>query len=197
MLPLLTLLCFGVAIGLSPNRRRTILRSALGFALGMALLLIAFTGGRHVYLNVLPSSVNTAAAGAVYDQIGNTLRLALRTAFVLGLVIAFDRVASGTRRGRSCRSATACSTSHAGRDRRAARRPRSPRRSSATRTACDSLSSVAGPRRSGRTLRADTTRGHRDRRTRAARRDAHRVPGSSRDTDLRKVGPGVILASSS
>ena len=55
VLPILTVLCFGLAIWLSPNRRRTILRSGLGLALGMALLLIAFNGGRHFYLNVLPS----------------------------------------------------------------------------------------------------------------------------------------------
>jgi hypothetical protein len=88
VLPILTLLCFGFAIGLSPNRRRTILRGALGLALGMALLLIAFNGGRHFYLNVLPSTVNVNAAGALYDQLLGTLRLALRTGFVFALVAA-------------------------------------------------------------------------------------------------------------
>ena len=88
VLPILTVLCFGLAIWLSPNRRRTILRSALGLALGMALLLIAFNGGRHFYLNVLPSSVNVNAAGAVYDQLLGTLRLALRTGFAFALVVA-------------------------------------------------------------------------------------------------------------
>ena len=75
VLPILTVLCFGLAIWLSPKRRRTILRSGLGLALGMALLLIAFNGGRHFYLNVLPSRVNVDAAGAVYDQLLGTLRL--------------------------------------------------------------------------------------------------------------------------
>jgi hypothetical protein len=87
-LPILTLVCFGIAIYLSPNRRRTILRSALGLALGMALLLVAFNGGRHFYLNVLPSAVNQNAAGAVYDQLLGTLRLALRTGFVVALIAA-------------------------------------------------------------------------------------------------------------
>ena len=95
LLPILTLLCFGVAFVLSPNRRRTILRSALGFAAGMAVLLIAFNGGRHFYLEVLPSSVNVKAASAVYDQVGNTLRLSLRTGFVLGLVVALGAFLAG------------------------------------------------------------------------------------------------------
>ena len=52
VLSILTVLCFATAIWLSPHRRRTILRSGLGLALGMALVLIAFNSGRHFYLNV-------------------------------------------------------------------------------------------------------------------------------------------------
>ena len=88
VLPILTVLCFAIAIWLSPNRRRTILRSALGLALAMAVLLVAFNGGRHFYLDVLPASVNVNAAGAVYDQLLDTLRLALRTGFAFALVVA-------------------------------------------------------------------------------------------------------------
>ena len=88
VLPILTLLCFAFAIWLSRNRRRTILRSALGLALGMAFLLVVFNVGRHFYLDVLPASVNEGAAGAVYDQLLSALRLALRTGFVFALVVA-------------------------------------------------------------------------------------------------------------
>jgi hypothetical protein len=102
ILPILTLLCFGVAIWLSPNRRRTILRSGLGFALGMALLLIAFSGGRRFYLSSLPSRVNPAAAGAVYDQLLGALKLALRAAFVFALIVVLAAWLSGP-----ARSATA------------------------------------------------------------------------------------------
>ena len=98
VLPILTLLCFGLAIWLSPRRRRTILRSGLGLALGMALLLIAFNAGRHFYLDVLPASVNANAAGAVYDQLIGTLRLALRTGFVLALVVALAAWLAGPAR---------------------------------------------------------------------------------------------------
>jgi hypothetical protein len=102
VLPILMLVCFGAAEWLSPNRRRTLLRSALGLALAMALLLIAFNGGRHFYLSALPSRVNAAAAGAVYDQLLGALKLSLRVAFVLALVVAAAAWVSGP-----ARSATA------------------------------------------------------------------------------------------
>jgi len=98
VLPILTLLCFGVAIWLSPNRRRTILRSALGVALALAIVAVGFNAGRHFYLSVLPDSVNLKAAGAVYDQLLSDLRLALRTGFVLVLVIALAAWLSGPAR---------------------------------------------------------------------------------------------------
>jgi len=98
VLPILTLLCFAVAIWLSPRRRRTVLRSALGLALGLALLLIAFNSGRHFYLGALPSTVNSAAASTVYDQLLSALRLALRTGFVLALVVALAAWLAGPAR---------------------------------------------------------------------------------------------------
>jgi len=95
ILPILTFVLFAVAIWLSPNRRRTILRGALGVALGMAVLLIGLNGGRHFYLNALPARVNSAAAGAVYDQLLDAFRLALRATFVAALVIAVAAWVSG------------------------------------------------------------------------------------------------------
>jgi hypothetical protein len=95
VLPVLTFLCFAVAIWLSPNRRRTVLRGALGVALGMSVLLIAMNGGRHFYLSALPEKVNTGAAGAVYDQLFNAFRLALRATFALALIIAIAAWVSG------------------------------------------------------------------------------------------------------
>jgi hypothetical protein len=95
VLPILTLLVFAVAVWLSPNRRRTIFRSALGVAFALAIVAVGFNAGRHFYLNVLPESVNLKAAGAVYDQLLGDLRLALRTGFVLMLVIALGAWLSG------------------------------------------------------------------------------------------------------
>ena len=77
-----------LAIALSGNRRRTILRGALGVAFATGLVLVAFDLGRSVYLDALPESVNPAAAEAVYNQLLSFLRTSLRTTFVLALVVA-------------------------------------------------------------------------------------------------------------
>jgi hypothetical protein len=98
VLPILTLLCFVSAIWLSPNRRRTILRGALGVALALAVVTVGINAGRHFYLSVLPDSVNTKAAGSVYDKLLEDLRLGLRTGFALALVIALGAWLSGPAR---------------------------------------------------------------------------------------------------
>ena len=87
-LPFVVLALFVVAILLSGNRRRTILRTALGIAFAMALLLIVFNLGRTIYLDSLPSTVNQDAASAVYDQVLTFLRTSLRTAFVVAIIVA-------------------------------------------------------------------------------------------------------------
>jgi hypothetical protein len=89
VLPFLTLLAFAAAVALSPNRRRTLLRSALAFAFTMALVLIAFNLARGAYLDAIENAGKSREAGAAaFDQILDFLRVTLRTAFALGLVIA-------------------------------------------------------------------------------------------------------------
>ena len=95
VLPVLLIVVFGAAIVLSGNRRRTILRGALGVALSIGLLLIAFNVGRRIYLDSLPSSVNHAAAADVYDQVLTFLRTSARTIFVLAILIALGAWLSG------------------------------------------------------------------------------------------------------
>jgi len=95
VLPFLTILAFGVAIALSGNRRRTILRGSLGIALGFALLLAVLNSGRHFYLDALPATVSRPAATAVYDQLLTLLRLSLRTGLVISLVVALGAWLSG------------------------------------------------------------------------------------------------------
>jgi hypothetical protein len=97
-LPFVTLALFVVAVLLSGNRRRTILRTALGIALGMGILLTIFNLGRTVYLDALPASVNEQAATAVYDQVLSFLRTSVRTGFVLALVIALGAWLTGPSR---------------------------------------------------------------------------------------------------
>jgi hypothetical protein len=96
VLPILTLLVFAVAIALSPNRRRTLWRAALGLAFGMALLLIAFSMGRNFYLDAIENAGRSRdASAAAYDQVLGLLRLSLRTLFVVGLVVALGAWIAG------------------------------------------------------------------------------------------------------
>ena len=95
VLPILTVVLLAAAIVLSPARRRTILRGALGIAFGMALLLVALNLGRTVYLDALPAGVNEAAARAVYDQVLTFLELALRTFFALAVIAALGAWLAG------------------------------------------------------------------------------------------------------
>ncbi len=95
VLPILTVLFFAAAIALSPNRRRTILRGALGVGLAMVLLLTVFNLARSAYLNALPASVSQSAAAAVYDQLLSFLRLALRTIFAFAVVVALGAWLAG------------------------------------------------------------------------------------------------------
>ncbi len=98
VLSVVTVLCFAVAIWLSPNRRRTILRSGLGLALGMAILLIGLNTGRHYYLSALPQRVNRPAATAVYNQLLVAMRIALRAAFAFALIVVLAAWLSGPSR---------------------------------------------------------------------------------------------------
>jgi hypothetical protein len=96
VLPILTLLAFAVAIALSPNRRRTLLRTALGLAFGMALVLIIFSIGRNFYLDAIERAGRSREANAAaFDQVLGFLRLSLRTVFVVGLVVALGAWLAG------------------------------------------------------------------------------------------------------
>jgi hypothetical protein len=95
-LPILALLAFAAAIALSPNRRRTLLRAALGLAFGMALLLIVFNIGRNFYLDAIQRAGRSRGANAAaFDQVLGFLRLSLRTLFALGLVVALGAWLAG------------------------------------------------------------------------------------------------------
>ncbi|HXY93009.1 MAG TPA: hypothetical protein VEP49_11070 [Acidimicrobiia bacterium] len=95
ILVIVDVVLLALAIWLSGNRRRTILRTALGIALAMALLLTVFNLGRSAYLDALPSSVNKDAATSVYDQVLSFLRTSVRTVFVLAIIVAIAAWLSG------------------------------------------------------------------------------------------------------
>ncbi|WMX46201.1 hypothetical protein RGF97_17040 [Streptomyces roseicoloratus] len=83
-----------VAIGaagvlLAHRRRRALARTALGAAFACLVVVIGLVVARRYYLDHLPSQVQSkAAAASVFDTLLHFLRVALRTAIVLGLVVA-------------------------------------------------------------------------------------------------------------
>ncbi|MFI6287324.1 hypothetical protein ACIBCM_21680 [Streptomyces sp. NPDC051018] len=97
-LPVLALVLIAGGILLAARRRRTLIASALGVAFATALLGLALTAFRAVYLDSLPAGVSQSAAGAVYDALVRLMRTTVRMVVVLGLVIAFAAWVTG--RGR-------------------------------------------------------------------------------------------------
>ncbi|UFR03609.1 hypothetical protein KBP30_21650 [Streptomyces sp. Go40/10] len=75
-------------IALAVRRRRAVAATALGTALGGALLILALAVGRSLTLSDLPGGVSHPAAGAVYDALTGTLRTAAWLLLGLGAVVA-------------------------------------------------------------------------------------------------------------
>ncbi|HEY8216004.1 MAG TPA: hypothetical protein VIH82_02650 [Acidimicrobiia bacterium] len=92
-LPVVMLLMLIVALVISPNRRRTVLRAAIGIAIGMALLLVIFNVARSFYLDA--GFRNRDAAGAAYDQVLGFLRLSARSALAVAIVVAIGAWIAG------------------------------------------------------------------------------------------------------
>jgi len=95
VLPVLMLLCFAAAIALSHKRRRTVLRSGLGIAAGIAVLLIGINLGRVPYLGLFSRAIGREAGGAAYDQLLHSLKLSGRAFFAVGLLIAIGAWLAG------------------------------------------------------------------------------------------------------
>jgi hypothetical protein len=96
VLPILLLVLLALAILISPNRRRTVLRTAIWIAVGMALVLVLFNVGRTFYLDaVTGAGANHDAAAAAYDQILSFLRTSARTAFVVAVIVAIGAWVAG------------------------------------------------------------------------------------------------------
>lgn len=87
-LPVAALVFAATGIALAVHRRRAVTATALGTALGGALLVLALTVGRRLTLAGLPDSVSPPAAGAVYDALTETLRTAAWSLLACGLTIA-------------------------------------------------------------------------------------------------------------
>jgi hypothetical protein len=89
VLPFALLLCLAGAIVLSTNRRRTVFRAAIGVALAIGVQLVLLGLGRNLYLDAIRGPGRPGhAAGAIWDQLTEFLRLAGQTIFVLAIIVA-------------------------------------------------------------------------------------------------------------
>ncbi|POX56776.1 hypothetical protein C3489_03025 [Streptomyces sp. Ru71] len=87
-LPVASIALAVAGIALAACRRRALTATALGTALGGALLGLAVALGRRLTLRDLPEEVSTKAAAAVYDALTETLRTASWLLLALGLTVA-------------------------------------------------------------------------------------------------------------
>ncbi|MEU9340437.1 hypothetical protein AB0D74_04330 [Streptomyces sp. NPDC048278] len=88
-------------IALAVHRRRAVTATALGTALGGALLGLALVIGRRLTLADLPPDVPHPAAAAVYDALTSTLRTVSWLLLALGLTVAAVAWIGGRRVRRS------------------------------------------------------------------------------------------------
>jgi hypothetical protein len=97
VLPIITLLFFAGAIVLSRNRRRGLVRSAVGLALSMALILIIIAVARNQYLAGIKPPESPAAQSAVLDIVTANLRNGVRIILVVAALIAIGGLIAGNR----------------------------------------------------------------------------------------------------
>ncbi|MFD8410471.1 hypothetical protein ACFV2Q_01650 [Streptomyces sp. NPDC059650] len=88
-LPVITVLLGAGGVLLARHRRRALARTALGAAFACLVVAIGLVIGRRYYLDHLPPQVQSpAAAAAIFDALVRFLRISLRTAIALGIVVA-------------------------------------------------------------------------------------------------------------
>ncbi|GLP65951.1 hypothetical protein TUSST3_25710 [Streptomyces sp. TUS-ST3] len=89
-LPVTAAALAAAGIAVAACRRRALTATALGTALGGALLGLAVAVGRRLTLTDLPDPVRRPAAGAVYDALTATLRTVSWLLVALGLTVALS-----------------------------------------------------------------------------------------------------------
>ncbi|WP_329222176.1 hypothetical protein OG352_33790 [Streptomyces sp. NBC_01485] len=87
--PVIVVVIGAAGVLLAHRRRRALARTALGAAFACLVVAVVLVVARRYYLDHLPPQVQSeAAAAAVFDTLVHFLKVSLRTAIVLGVVIA-------------------------------------------------------------------------------------------------------------
>jgi hypothetical protein len=99
ILGILVFVLLAIAVLLSGNRRRTLLRWGIGLFCAMALTAIAIALSRNAYLNAVSSEeLPRSSAGAAFDILVRFLRNAVRVLAVLGVIVAIGAFLTGDSR---------------------------------------------------------------------------------------------------
>ncbi|HEY7438090.1 MAG TPA: hypothetical protein VIC35_01715 [Acidimicrobiia bacterium] len=89
ILPFFILALLGVALWLSPHRRRSLVRWAIGIVIAMAILGLGLAIGKSVYLDAVSSdALPRATADAVWTTMVRYLRGGVRLIAAIGVVVA-------------------------------------------------------------------------------------------------------------
>ena len=95
-LPVITLVLFVAGVLLARDRRRALVKGALGIAAAMVVLGVALTLTRMYYVDTTPADILTPeAAGGVFDTMVRFLRTSLRALGVAALVVALAAFLAG------------------------------------------------------------------------------------------------------
>ncbi|WP_328919834.1 hypothetical protein OH781_36820 [Streptomyces sp. NBC_01550] len=98
-LPVLTVMLGAIGVFLARRRRRALVTTMLCAAFACLVVAIVLVIVRRYYLDHLPEQVQSeAAAAAIFDTLLRFLRVSLRTAIVLGVVVAIGAYLSGAGR---------------------------------------------------------------------------------------------------
>ncbi|MFD7398335.1 hypothetical protein [Streptomyces virginiae] len=84
-LPVLTVLLAAAAIAVAVHRRRAVMATGAGLAVGAGLLWLTVEVCRRLTLDDLPADIDRPAAGAVYDALTAYLRTTAWVVLVIGL----------------------------------------------------------------------------------------------------------------
>jgi hypothetical protein len=95
ILPILALLLFAAGVILTRDRRRGLVRAAVGLTLSMGLMLVVISVARNQYLNSLSPSQSKPANAAVIDTVTAPLQDTIRATLFLALLIAIIALVAG------------------------------------------------------------------------------------------------------
>jgi hypothetical protein len=94
-LPIITLLLFAASVILTRDRRRGLIRAAVGLVLSMGLILVVVSVARNQYLSGLSPSQSKPASTAVIDTVSAPLQDITRTVLIVAAVIALVAIVAG------------------------------------------------------------------------------------------------------